>query len=142
MIYYLVYLSSANHLYSDAELSQILSVSRLNNSSKDVTGILLYHQGSIIQVLEGDKEIVTNLYLKIKEDERHKNVLRMVDGMCAERNFPDWSMAFKTVTDSEWNEYSGYMGLNSSALLSILKKTNLRIDTMIKSFATTNNISR
>ena len=138
MIYYLVYLSSATHLYSDAELSQILSASRLNNSSKDVTGILLYHEGSIIQVLEGDKEIVTNLYLKIKEDERHKNVTRMVDGMCAERNFPDWSMGFETVSDNEWEEYSGYIHLNSPALLSIIKKKNFKIDTMVKSFVTTN----
>lgn len=141
MIYYLVYLSSATHLYSDAELSRILSASRLKNSSKDVTGILLYHEGSVIQVLEGDKEIVTGLYLKIKEDERHTNVMRMVDGMCAERNFPDWSMAFKAVNDNEWKEYSGYMRLNPSALLSILKKKNPKIDTMVKSFATTNNIS-
>ena len=65
MIYYLVYISAASHLYSDAELSQILSTSQLNNSRKNITGILLYHEGSLLQVLKGDKETVTDLYLKI-----------------------------------------------------------------------------
>lgn len=138
MIYYLVYISAASHLYSDAELSQILLTSQVNNERKDITGILLYHEGSLLQVLEGDKETVTELYLKIKQDERHNNVIQMTGGFCEERNFPDWSMGFKSVNSSDWEEYSAYLDLNSLALIKLIKKKNPRIDTMVKSFVNTN----
>ncbi|MBV9962346.1 MAG: BLUF domain-containing protein [Parafilimonas sp.] len=138
MIYYLVYLSSASHLYSNQELADILSASRLNNSRKNITGILLYHDGNVIQVLEGDREEVTALYSIIKEDSRHKQVIKMVDGMSDERNFPDWSMGFKAIDKEEWNEYAGYVQLNSSALISLIKKKNTKIDAVVKSFVTSN----
>ena len=51
MNYYIVYLSTATQLYSEKDMAHILTTSRKNNSEKDVTGILLYHEGSIMQVL-------------------------------------------------------------------------------------------
>lgn len=138
MNYYLVYLSSSTHLLSESELADILNVSRENNSSLNVTGILLYHEGNIIQVLEGEESVVKQLYRKIERDLRHKNVLQMVEGRSAERSFPDWSMGFKAVNSNEWSEYEGYLQLNSSMLLSVIKKKNLKADAMLKSFITTN----
>lgn len=134
MIYYIVYLSSATQLYSDFDISDILTASRRNNLEKDVTGILLYHEGSILQVLEGDKQTLTDLYLKIKGDKRHNNVTQMVQGTCEERNFADWSMGFKSVNSSDWNEYEGYLKLDTAGLLSLIKKKNPKVDTTIKSF--------
>lgn len=137
MIHYLVYLSSSTHLFSEKELADILNVSRSNNSSLNVTGILLYYEGSIIQVLEGNEAVVKDLYTKIEKDARHKNVVRMVEGTNNERSFPDWSMGFKTLSNSEWQEYEGYLQLNSSILLSVIKKKNVRLDTTLKSFINT-----
>ena len=134
MIYYLVYLSSSTDLFSVKDLADVLNVSRKNNSSLNVTGILLYHEGSILQVLEGDEAVVKNLYAKIEKDARHKNVVQMVGGTNSERSFPDWSMGFKTVSSSEWQEYEGYLQLNSSMLLTVIKKKNAKVDATIKSF--------
>lgn len=134
MTFYLIYLSSARELYTNSDLSDILSKSRSNNTSKDVTGLLLYHEGSILQVLEGDEETVIELYNKIAKDERHHSIIKMVTGKSEERNFPDWSMGFKTVTDNEWNELSGYLRLDSSSILIKLKNSNRKIDTMVNSY--------
>lgn len=135
MNYYLVYLSAATQIYSDTDIIQILTVSRKNNAENDITGILLYHDGSILQVLEGERRAVTELYQKIKTDERHKNVIQLVEGNSEERNFADWSMGFKAVNYSDWNEYEGYMKVDTAGLLSLIKKKNPKIDTTIKSFA-------
>src|SRR4051794_10953029 len=129
MIFYLVYLSSARQLYTSSDLSDILTKSRLNNTNKNITGLLLYHEGSILQILEGDEETVIDVYHKIGQDERHYNVLKLVTGTSEERNFPDWSMGFKTVTDEEWNEISGYLKLDSSTILSKIKNSNRKIGT-------------
>jgi len=134
MLYYIIYLSSAKSLYTNSDLTDILKTSRLNNASKNITGLLLYHEGSILQVLEGDKEVVMDLYSKIEKDERHYKIQKMVTGTSEERNFPEWSMGFKSVTDVEWKELAGYIKLNSSNLLTIMKNSNRKINTMVNSY--------
>lgn len=140
MLYYLIYLSSAKNLFTEAELSDILTKSRLNNTSKDVTGLLLYHEGSILQVLEGNEETVTALYNKIEQDRRHSNIMKMVSGTSEQRHFPDWSMGFKSVTADEWQNISGYLTLDPANILSRLKQQNGKINAMVNSFAAVNRI--
>ncbi len=142
LIFYLIYVSSATDLYTNADFSDILSSSRFNNKLNNITGILLYHEGNILQVLEGDRETVMNLYDKIKLDSRHDNGMKMISGTSDERNFPDWLMGFKTLTGSEWDEYAGYLELDPSNLVAKLKHTNMKIDTMVNSFITTVNLRR
>ena len=72
---YLVYLSAASYPYAHEDLKEILLKSRRNNEARNITGLLLYHEGSIIQVLEGEKEQVHSLYQTISRDPRHKNIL-------------------------------------------------------------------
>jgi Sensors of blue-light using FAD len=135
MIFHLIYISSATRLFTDADLSDILSKSQLNNKKCDVTGLLLYHEGNILQLLEGDEETVRNLYFKIEQDSRHTNLSTLITGTADKRNFPEWFMGFNTVTDME---YSQYLRLHPSEILPLLKQTNLTTDVMVKSFMTVN----
>ena len=137
MIFYLIYLSSATRLFSDNDLSEILAISRLNNTIRGITGLLLYHDGNILQVLEGEKEAVMNLYFHIEEDNRHRGIIKMVSGTSEERSFPEWSMGFKTVSDIEWDEMSGHLTMNPSNILKKLKHTNENIETLVKSYMST-----
>ena len=134
MVFYLVYLSSATRQLSDIDLSQILTKSRFNNTSRNITGLLLYNGGNILQILEGDEEKVMNLYEHIEKDERHNGLIKTVSGFCDERNFPDWSMGFKTVSAVEWSELAGYLKMNSSNILGKLKQSNKYIGTMVNSY--------
>ena len=134
MIFYLIYLSSATKLFSDNDLSEILAVSRVNNTRRDITGLLLYHDGSILQVLEGEKEAVMDLYNHIEEDRRHKGIIKMLSGTSEERSFPEWSMGFKTVSAKEWDEMSGYLTMNPATITQKLKNANDNIDTLVKSY--------
>ena len=128
MIFYLIYLSSATKPFSDKDLSEILAVSRLNNTSKGITGLLLYNEGDILQVLEGEEESVLNLYANIEADTRHTGVVKMVSGTSKERSFPDWSMGVKTASDSEWGEMTGYLSIKPFHIFQKLKHTNEKID--------------
>lgn len=141
MIHYLIYVSSAKGLFTKTDFSDILSTSRFNNKLKDITGILLYNEGNIMQVLEGEEEPVMKVYNKIKTDSRHHNVTKMISGISAQRSFPDWPMASKMLTASEWVDYAIHLELNSSTLIFNLKNINLDIDTMVNSFTTACNFS-
>ena len=58
----LLYLSNAKPELKQAELDKILEVSRKNNPSRDITGLLVFANGVFIQVLEGPSSEVTNLF--------------------------------------------------------------------------------
>jgi len=97
-MYYIVYLSTANWLMGEGELESILEVSRQNNKDNDITGVLIYADGSIIQLLEGEKDIVMSTYRKIHLDPRHSGIIKLKEGVLTERNFPQWSMGFESVS--------------------------------------------
>ncbi len=93
-IFSLIYVSSASRLLDDVELEEILRVSRQNNQRDDITGMLLYKGGNIIQVLEGPEEKVVALVEKLRRDPRHFGLQILLQNHIAERQFDQWAMAF------------------------------------------------
>ena len=96
----LVYASAGTQKWSRTEVESMLAGFRENNASLDVTGLLLYNEGSFIQVLEGDESVVLDLYHKIERDERHHLVTVMLEMPTEQRSFPDWSMGFRVLDSS------------------------------------------
>jgi len=116
--YFLVYVSSAVRLFSRAELDEILATSRKNNAALGISGILLYKDGNLMQLLEGDKSAVRGLYARIGADPRHRGLIEMWDGTEAERQFPDWSMAFRDLDGADPTGTPGYSEFLSRPLAS------------------------
>ncbi len=100
----LVYVSFAEHPMTNAELREILEVSRTNNEAKNITGMLLYRNGFFIQALEGEAEVVDELYEGIKGDPRHHHVVTVYRNEIAERSFGNWSMGFNILRDDMLTE--------------------------------------
>lgn len=71
----LVYFSFSVKPFSTEDISVIFEQSRRNNLEHNITGMLLYMAGSIIQILEGEQKVIENLFEKIKKDNRHKDVV-------------------------------------------------------------------
>jgi Sensors of blue-light using FAD len=91
----LVYISSAVIPFSPAELNSLLAVSHQNNAPLGITGMLLYKDGNVMQVLEGAEGPVRNLYRKIGRDTRHRGLLTLLEENIDQRQFPEWSMGFR-----------------------------------------------
>lgn len=79
---------------SHEELKNLLIQSREKNKTLDITGMLLYREGTFMQIIEGEKKNVVELYDTILRDERHHGILEVLTGEITERNFEDWSMGF------------------------------------------------
>lgn len=138
----LTYLSAASYLFSNDELISILNISHVNNTRLGITGLLLYHEGSILQILEGEEAILKKLFNTIKNDPRHKSIIKMFDISIEERSFPDWSMGFKQVSNEDWSALDGYLNLDDKVELSQLAEVrSARIISMIKSFANVNMLN-
>ena len=104
----LVYVSSAVTPFSPAELADLLSISHKNNASLGITGMLLYKDGNVMQVLEGEQTAVLDLYSKIRRDPRHRGVLTLLQGPVEERQFPAWSMGFRDLRAGDVDATPGY----------------------------------
>ena len=94
----LIYLSSASQFLNKEELNSLLTKSRIKNSINNVTGILIYIDGDIIQVLEGEKEVIHNLFNIIKLDERHRTIINVFDDAVETTMFENWSMGYSSDT--------------------------------------------
>ena len=76
----------------DDVLADIVARSKINNLEFDITGLLFYHNGRFVQVLEGDRESLEGLMSILEEDGRHQNIQRIVDQTIKKRAFQEWSM--------------------------------------------------
>ena len=85
----LIYLSSAVGVLRADELDRILLRSKASNSGAGITGLLLFHEGSFLQMIEGPAAGVTSLMQKIRRDRRHSGIIVLQSEPCAERIFPD-----------------------------------------------------
>lgn len=107
-LFFIIYISSATHLFTKPELLELLTKCRDNNTKLGLTGMLLYKDGSFMQVLEGDEATVRALYAKVEADPRHRGVIVLLQGRTDERQFPDWSMGFRDLNSPEVVTTSGY----------------------------------
>ena len=97
----LIYISAAVPGFDEHELPELLAVARENNKALSITGMLLYHNRSFIQVLTGPKESVESLFAKIECDPRHTNTRILYRGAVSGRSFNDLSMGFYNSSKSK-----------------------------------------
>lgn len=91
MLVRLLYASRAVDASHEA-IESILHQSREHNPHSGVTGVLCYGGGVFLQVLEGGREIVSDLFGHIQRDPRHKSVVLLHYEEIAERRFSGWTM--------------------------------------------------
>ena len=105
----LVYASAATKPFTQNALRELLSKARTFNSSVGISGLLLYHEQSFFQILEGPAEVVIPLFTRIERDPRHERVLLLSKKENGEeRNFAAWSMGFIDV-DSMAAKLPGFL---------------------------------
>jgi Sensors of blue-light using FAD len=97
-----VYCSASTKIpLSSTELEVLLSECRRSNAKADVTGILLYQNGSFFQVLEGEGEKVEALFSRISSDKRHHQTKKIIFECIPTRYFAAWTMGFPKITSKE-----------------------------------------
>lgn len=97
MLYELVYTSIATRAGDEVGLDDLLEVARSRNETLNITGLLIYDGQNFMQLLEGGKAHVEDVFSSILKDERHHDITVFHKGEFEERAFGDWSMAFRRV---------------------------------------------
>ncbi len=98
MLVRLLYASRATAQIDQEALHTILRQSKSHNPALGITGVLCYSGGIFIQVLEGGRMAVNQLYGKIVRDARHTDVILLAYEEISERRFAGWSMGQVTLS--------------------------------------------
>ncbi|MFO1090970.1 MAG: BLUF domain-containing protein [Hyphomicrobiales bacterium] len=87
-----LYASRASGPVTAAVMDRILEQSRRNNVKFGVTGLLCVSEDIYIQVLEGGRDEVGDLFSRIIRDDRHTHVRLLAFQEIPERHFGSWTM--------------------------------------------------
>lgn len=136
----LIYVSSSTDSFGKHDLDTVLAAATRNNAPRNVTGLLLYHDGNFFQVLEGAKADVDAIFAVIRNDRRHGGVIVLSSRPAEQRAFPRWSMGYIGAHALHPHQRDWLVDLNSrlhgegSEKLSTVEGVNLQIDTFLSSF--------
>ena len=83
----------------------------------------MYHDHEFLQVLEGDQQVVQDLFISIKKDLRHFNVILLAEGEKESRTFAKWSMAYLELNANEIQKHGFIKDLK--AFLSLLTNQHM-----------------
>lgn len=118
----MIYTSVAARKFSSEDLTKLLEVARRNNERDGITGMLLYEDGTFIQVLEGEEEIVESTYERISKDPRHCKLILIARFELEQRTFHHWEMGFFDASGGQLLKLPGYT--------SFLSKRTVELETV------------
>ena len=104
----IAYVSVATAPMLDTDIALLLAQARANNERDGLTGALLFHGGRFIQIFEGEDDIVRRRYAEIASDPRHRSVQKMREKQIGARQFPQWTMGFRPLSDDSARQLTGF----------------------------------
>lgn len=82
-------------------LRDISQTAKKRNPTLAITGVLFFHQGRFLQIIEGPHNYIEYLMERIQLDPRHKNIKTILDKEVNKRGFPDWNMDVFHLSEEE-----------------------------------------
>ncbi len=110
-----IYVSHAAPTFPEHEIPDLLKQCRPDNAKRGITGMLIYTGSAFLQVLEGERTNVNELFDRILRDRRHLRITSIMHEPLAARQFNDWTMDFVTVDPLDVDEIVGGPSFLTSA---------------------------
>jgi hypothetical protein len=110
-------------------LDDILISARLHNRRDGITGALICRADLYMQLLEGPRQVVTNTFRRIVQDDRHVDVSLVWCGDIAARLFPDWDMRDDPPRSWMWNQAAVSAGAVRDASMETVRDIFARLAT-------------
>jgi len=94
MLTRLIYASQTAEALSPTIVESIVQQARPANQRRHLSGMLLFDSQRFLQVLEGERDAVSEVFCRIAKDTRHRHVVLLEAQSVPERHFAAWSMGF------------------------------------------------
>ncbi|WP_425321157.1 BLUF domain-containing protein [Corticibacter populi] len=103
----------------DAAVAKILTQGRSHNARQGITGVLCHGHGIYLQLMEGNRSAVNQIYAKVLQDPRHRDAELLYFAEIQERGFANWTLGHVRLEK-----------LNASAVLKYAERLPLQLDAL------------
>ena len=79
--------------FSVGRLHEAAALWRFNNERHHLSGMLLFTGVHFLAIVEGHERDIARLWLRLQEDDRHRDLIRIGDVACGTRWFPQWMIS-------------------------------------------------
>ncbi len=120
----IMYKSAPSEGIDKSEFQELLQRSQERNQLYDITGYIFLSKTKIVQLIEGNDDMVDRLYNRITTDNRHENVMTILDKKIEKRTMIGWDMAiidFWNAKKDKFDEFSLLDKLYSSTDIELIK---------------------
>ena len=97
MFKYIIYVSSLNRNLDIGDLKEFSASFQYENKKRDMSGVLVFSQGVVMQYIEGSEKDIDALYKNIAKDVRHSSVIKIGEGYIKNKIFKSWDMRVEKV---------------------------------------------
>lgn len=122
MLIRLIYASEVAVALTPAAVLEIVTRARVANQRRHITGTLAFDSRNYLQVLEGEREAVSDLFCRIAKDSRHRRLQLLESVPVDERLFATWSMGFAAADGQGRNTFLRQSGDDHFAPLNLTAK--------------------
>lgn len=77
------------------DIPSIVQDAAARNGLEGITGLLYSEDDSFLQAIEGHDDSIDDLLNRLEADPRHRNLRILSDRQIDEREFGDWTMAYR-----------------------------------------------
>ena len=85
------YISNFARDLNKHQIADLIKTVNINNRKEEITGILIIRNKQFFQILEGDNDVIDRMYKKIKSDNRHTTIIKLLDITIDGRIFNDYN---------------------------------------------------
>jgi hypothetical protein len=110
----LVYMSTAVGVLRADELDKVYLRAKANNVAQNITGLLLFYEGTFLQLLEGPAAGISSLVQKLRRDKRHANLIILESSPIEARTFPDSPMQYVPARNLTVGEKQAFSDLRAA----------------------------
>ncbi|MFK8036137.1 MAG: BLUF domain-containing protein [Hyphomicrobiales bacterium] len=137
--YSLVSLDSSN-ASAFRQVRSVLETATQNNLESGLTGGLLFNPTYFAQVMEGDRQVISDTFCRIAQNPKHKNIVILDAQPISERIFKSWHVGFAGKSELAKKLYVKYgtksqfdpSKMTASALVSFISELVVEEDVIQK----------
>lgn len=127
----LIYFSTARLGLARQDLEIILNQAIASNIADGITGILMFNGRNFMQILEGPRQAVQDLFARIMNDSRHTGVVLIKTDELAAFSYPVWGMKLKEL-DSDFD--GSFLRLHQEVADALVELSDTSVKAIIKTF--------
>lgn len=124
----LIYKSTPSKDLKDRTLRNMLVDAKKFNRENNVTGCIFINHEKVIQLIEGEKNTIDQLYKRILKDTRHQQIETLLEKEIYTRTMQDWAMAVYNLDgdtdDTDFSKLSLLEQLHKSPDIDVIKTIN------------------